>query len=308
MLINDLGKLLRISIIVLLGRLMSFCIKDKSFGEIKKKAEFLNQTWSRLKGKLTSPEVSFTFLYQNEYAPLIGTICDEKVKSEDAGTFPEWLNSKLGGITSEKILKLRKKGVKEVLEGYFENKWPGGMKEEDKEKYLEKTSSYIVEAMKFLKEKSITPITMFEDRPYTAAEVYFMLRLIPGIGPKKAKMITKYFLYASMGILEHYHWFDQIRAKNPKFKVAGVIMPPIDVQAVKVFCRVFGVNLGEWDKAKSNSDLIQDIEAFSLLASPDKPVIIDEIFWNVGRTYCYGKAPNCQECPLNEICDYVRRT
>ncbi|MEM4553792.1 MAG: hypothetical protein QXI86_06140 [Ignisphaera sp.] len=167
---------------------------------------------------------------------------------------------------------------------------------------------YIVEAMNFLKNEGVTPTTMFENREYSAAEVYLRLRRFPGIGPKKAKMITKYFLFTSMGILEHYPWFDQIKARNPEFKVTGVIMPPIDVHVVKVFCRIFGENLRNWNKAKRIPDLIQDIEVFSLLAFPDMPVVVDEIFWNIGREYCDENNPRCSECLLNEICNYAKKT
>ncbi|MEM2390330.1 MAG: hypothetical protein QW215_08835 [Ignisphaera sp.] len=285
------------------------CIKGKSFDEIKKKAEFLEQIWNRLKEELRPPEAEFTFLYRNEYAPLIGTICDERVKTEYAWRFPEWLNSKLGGITLEKIIELGEKGVREYLEEYFKNKWPNRMKKKDREDYLDSISRYIVEAMNFLKKRGVTPITMFENREYKATEVYFMLRQFNGIGPKKAKMITKYFLFTSMDILKNYPWFNQIKAKNPEFKVLGVIMPPIDVHVVKVFCRIFGEDLRKrnWNKAKNDPDLIQDIEAFSQLAFPDIPMIIDEIFWNIGRKYCDEEKPKCQECPLNKICDVYKK-
>lgn len=287
---------------------MSYWIKDKSFDEIKMKAEFLNQTWSRLKKELEPPGAVSKFLYQNEYAPLIGTICDEQVKAEDAWRFPEWLNSKIGGITPEKIIKLGKKGVRKLLEEYFKDKWPRGMTEESKEKYLNRISGHIVNALKLFMKEGVTPITMFENREYSAAEVYLMLRRLPGIGAKKAKMITKYFQLAGMGILKHYSWFDQIKAKNPEFKVTGVITPPVDIHVVKVFCRIFGVNLKDWNRAKRSSDLIQDIEAFSILAFPNAPVVIDEIFWNIGRTYCSEVNPRCSECSLNEICNYAKKT
>lgn len=75
-----------------------------------------------------------------------------------------------------------------------------------------------------------------------------------------------------------------------------------------MFCRIFGVNLRNWNKAKINPDLIQDIEAFSLLTFPDALVVIDEIFWNIGREYCDEDNPRCSECPLNEICDYAKKT
>ncbi|MEM2234676.1 MAG: hypothetical protein QW224_02950 [Desulfurococcaceae archaeon] len=202
---------------------MSYWIKDKSLDEIKRKAKFLNQSWSKLRKELIPPEVTITFLYQNEYAPLIGTICDEQVKAEDAFKFPEWLNSKIGGLTPKKIIKsgkkgLGQKGLRKLLEEYFKDKWPRGMTEENKEKYLNRIPGHIINAMKLLKKEGVTPIIMFENREYGAAEVYLMLRRIPGIDSKKAKMITKYFQLASIDILKHYPWFDQIKAKNRSSK------------------------------------------------------------------------------------------
>ncbi|MEM2197015.1 MAG: hypothetical protein QW290_08040 [Sulfolobales archaeon] len=286
-----------------------YWIKGKSFDEIKRKAEFLNKSWSKLKKELIPPEVTITFLYQNEYAPLIGTICDEQVKADDAWKFPEWLNGKIGGLTPEKIEKLDKskqRKLRELLEEYFKNKWPNWMKEEDKRDYLERIPKHILDTMRLLKKEGVTPATMFENREYTAAEVYLMLRRLPGIGPKKAKMIAKHLQLASEDILGH-PWFTQIKAKNPEFKVTGIITPPIDVQVVKVFCRIFGVKRRNWKVVKNDPDLIQDIEAFSMLAFPDMPATIDEIFWNIGREYCKEEDPRCSECPLNNICDYAKK-
>jgi adenine-specific DNA glycosylase len=42
--------------------------------------------------------------------------------------------------------------------------------------------------------------------------------------------------------------------------------------------------------------------AFSKLAFPDLPVKLDGIFWNVGHEWCHETNPNCQGCPLKEIC------
>ncbi|MEM0244548.1 MAG: hypothetical protein QXM42_04900 [Zestosphaera sp.] len=99
-----------------------------------------------------------------------------------------------------------RRGVREYLEEYFGGKWPSGMGGEDREEYLNRIPGRIVEAMNFLKKRGVTPITMFENRVYRVADVYFMLRQFHGIGPKKAKMTMKYFHFTSMGILEHYPW------------------------------------------------------------------------------------------------------
>jgi len=228
------------------------------------------------------------------------------VKADDAWRFPEWLNDKIGGLTPEKIEKLGKRGLRELLEEYFKNKWPSWMEEEDKRDYLERIPKHIVDTLKLLKKEGVTPVTMFENREYTAAEVYLMLRRFPGIGPKKAKMIAKHLQLASEGILGH-PWFTLIKAKNPEFRVTGVLTPPIDVQVVKVFCRIFGVERMNWNAAKNDPDLIQDIELFSIFAIPNMPAIIENVYWNIGRVYCDEENPRCTDCPLNKICDYAEK-
>ncbi|MEM2007228.1 MAG: hypothetical protein QW154_06290 [Sulfolobales archaeon] len=71
---------------------------------------------------------------------------------------------------------------------------------------------------------------------------------------------------------------------------------------------IFGVNLRDWDKAKEDPELIQNIEVFSILAFPGMLVTIDEIFWNIGKTYGSKNNPRCSECPMSEICDHAKKT
>lgn len=284
-----------------------YVVKNTSLEDIKKKAEFLNQNWSAIRKRFTLPEIRYPFLYRNDYAPLIGTICDEKVSSEDAWAFPEWLDSKISGLAPDEIIKLGKNGLRKLLEEYFSDKWPKNMSDKDKENYSTNTAKHIVEAVRFFVKNDVTPITIFEDRVYAAPEVYFLLRRISGFGPKKAKMIVRDFLYVSAGLIEHHPWFDQIKARRPKFDVAGAITPPIDVQFTKVFCRIFGTNCRSWKDPAESPYLIQDMEVFSMLAFPDQPAKVDELFWNIGRSYCDDKAPNCLACPLRKICNYVRK-
>ncbi|MEM5854099.1 MAG: hypothetical protein QW228_07075 [Candidatus Aenigmatarchaeota archaeon] len=69
-----------------------------------------------------------------------------------------------------------------------------------------------------------------------------MLRRIPGVGPKKANMITRDFTYRSLGLSQSNPWFDQIKARFPNFRVVDekLLDMPIDVHVVKVFNRITG--------------------------------------------------------------------
>jgi len=245
-------------------------------------------------------------LAQNEFAPLICIICDEQVNSDDASNFPEWLYGKVGKFDLPTLLEIN---YEKMLEEYFKDKWPEGMKEDERQGYIKKISKAIREALKFFQKEGKSPVTLFENRPYTALEVYFTLRRIAGFGPKKASMTTRDFIYRSLGLSERHAWFDQVKAKSPEFyvKEGNLIDMPIDVHVVKVFNRVFGrmfPGKGGWRGELPNH--IQDILAFSKLAFPDLPVKLDYIFWSVGRDYCHERNPECEGCPIAEICETAK--
>jgi len=273
-------------------------IKRFSFSQIKEKASRMRP----LLEKFPLSELDNAFLASNEYAPLIGTICDEQINSDDAWDYPEWLHSKVGTLDPESLLKLE---LKQLLREYLEDKWPARMNDKDKDDYLEKTSKAIKDAMDLFLKASKSPISMFEDRTYSALEVFFMLRRIPGFGHKKANMITRDFIYRSLGLSKSHSWFDQVKRNSPHFNVVDekFLDMPIDVHVVKVFNRIFGRKFAPrgWQAELPNH--IADILAFSKLAFPDFPAKLDQIFWNVGREYCYEGNPKCLECPLNELCE-----
>ena len=275
-------------------------IKKYSFSEIHRKAERLRELWRKFPATALPKD---DVLYEYDFAPLIGTICDEQINSSDAWSFPRWLYDRLRTFDLTSLLSVN---YGKMLREYLKTRWPKGMKKDQRNRYLLKTSRTIKGALTFFKEEGKTPITLFENRSYKALEVYFTLRRVSGIGPKKASMITRDFIYRSLGILREHPWYDQIKTKMPAFKVieGNLLDMPIDVHVVKVFNRIFGrfrpSNKGWYGEL---SDHIQDILAFSKLTFQDLPVKLDQILWHVGRTYCNEWKPNCEKCPISEICD-----
>jgi endonuclease III len=276
-------------------------VKKYNLEEIERKAEQLRRKWEPIYKKFQWRPPHEDFLAGHEFAPLIATICDETIDADVAWSFPWWLYNKVRSFELPKLLSI---DYKEELKEYLREKWSGGREELDK--YLEKIPKKIVDALKFFEEEGKTPVTIFEDRPYMAVEVYFILRRIPGIGPKKANMITRDFAYSPLGITKSHPWFYQVKKRFPRFEVinANYLEIPIDVHVVKVFKRIFGYTYpmkGDWRKEITPEE-VQDIIAFSKLVFPDLPAKLDDIFWNVGRRYCHSK-PKCLDCPIEEICD-----
>ena len=285
-------------------------LKLIELSKIVEKAKIIAHIWSKWREHIEP--VYDPVLLRFDFAPLIATICDEEVRAEVAWRFPSWLYNRLGNLDLETLLRI--KDYRSVLEEYLSGIWPSNNKDEiRRQMYIERVSKNIANALKFFNDKSMTPVTMFEDREYKVAEVYFMLRAVPGIGPKKAFMITRDFAYRIIGYTKYHPWFDQVKAKRPKFSVTDLhfLDPPVDSQAVKVFNRLFGRkyprNGYDW-KSEITPETVQDIHMFARLAFPEMPAEIDDLFWNVGREYCDNINPNCVKCPLREACDVAKRS
>jgi endonuclease III len=273
--------------------------------DFKRKAVELSRRWHDIWKRISErPSLNPSqqrFLKQYEFAPLIATICDELIPAGVAWGFPEWLYNRLGSFELQDLIRV---DYRRELEQYLEERLRN-LDEDTRREYLESVPRKIKDALRYFKKQGKTPVTMFENRKYPAPEVYFMLRVIPGIGPKKASMITRDFVYRSLGLVESNAWFDQIKGRNPEFDVTHhhLITMPIDVHVAKVFSRLFGLKRANWRKLQGNPLLVQDVIVFSKLAFPDLPVKLDDILWNVGREWCHEDNPLCQECLLRDICD-----
>ena len=260
--------------------------------------------WKRISERPSLNPSQQRFLKQYEFAPLIATICDEWIRAEVAWGFPEWLYNRLGSFELQDLIRVDyRRELEQYLKEHHERL--KNLDENTIRKYLKSVPKKIESALGYFEKQGKTPVTMFENRRYPAPEVYFMLRVIPGIGPKKASMITRDFVYRSLGLVESNAWFDQIKERNPEFDVTHhhLASIPIDVHVVMVFSRLFGLKSVSWRCLQNSSVFVQDVIAFSKLAFPDLPAKLDDILWNVGRDWCDSDNPRCQECLLRDICD-----
>ena len=277
-------------------------IKRFDFQKIREKANKLRKLAEATRMFLPEDQI----VTNSDFGPLIGTICDEDIRAEYAWMFPLWLKSKLGSL---EISVLTNVNFEQLLNEYLSDKWPKNWNSRKKENYLKEISKRLSKAMRFFNEIGRTPVTIFDNRSYEALEVYFTLRRIPGIGAKKANMITRDFIYSSKG-LHTCEWFARIKKIYPNFRVEreNLLDMPIDHHVIKVFLRIFGIKYPP--KGKKWKELLpiyfQDIIAFSKLVFPEFPARLDELFWTIGREYCDEFDPNCSDCLIKEICEIGR--
>jgi len=237
------------------------------------------------------------FLEENPLAPIIATVCNEQIPAEYAWEFPYWLKEQLNEkkFSAETIYQLREKRIKELLKHYLEDKWPLYMGKEDRRKYLEKISYCIIKTCEIIKDRyNNNPDNMFKRGEYIAPEIYFILRVLSGIGHKKASMIIKDFVKGEGA------WYRGLKNRlsnqgiNLKIEGKNLCDIPIDVQIVKVYGRM----MGEFKKTPSRkkfSEYWSDIQNFAKLVFPEFPGKIDDILWDVGRYYCKESSPKCEE-------------
>ncbi len=284
-------------------------MRGLKFEEIRDRAEKFRDIIESFEDEISSGERE-KFLAENPLAPLIATICDERIKAEHACDFPLWLYTQLGKgyLSADLILEIGKDRIRNLLQTFMEGKWPSEMTEKDRESYLKKISSSIFDACKKIYHQyDNNPDNLFKKGKYKSPEIYFILRELPGIGPKKASMVARDFAKGSSP------WFKglskRLKEKGIEFKVTGVFLTsvPIDVHVVKVFTRImYGFRYPP--RRSKFLDHYPDIQHFAKLAYPEFPGRVDDILWSVGRKYCDARQPNCEGCPLRDLpCEYAKR-
>jgi endonuclease III len=243
------------------------------------------------------------FLNKDPLAPIIGTICDEKINADVAWDIPsslhDWLKQQGLNFKASVICSIGKERLREWFTEYMKDKWPRMMKKEEREEWLKSIPAYIISSCeKIWKEYNDDPDSIFiiNNGLLPIPLVYFMLRQFPGIGPKKASMIAREF-----GI--NREWFRSVKARLQKRGINLVITDihftemPIDVHVRRVFQRLGFSRYSE----------PQDFQNLARIIYPKNPGCVDVFIWDLGRKICKENQPNCKECPLKTICEWNKK-
>jgi len=181
-------------------------IMDYDFNEIVSKAEVLRRVIDEIERKLSEeafsdlPKEVYEVLANYEFAPLIATICDWGIYARDAWSIPWYFFKEIGSLDAKVIVS---QDISAILKNYFDSGQGHTlqyMNKEERRKWISKTSADIKGALEFFIREGTNPIKIFvrpENPEFRAMEVYFTLRRIKGIGPKKANMIVRDFIYRS---------------------------------------------------------------------------------------------------------------
>lgn len=121
---------------------------------------------------------------------------------------------------------------------------------------------------------------IWRDKPSSASVIYKFLQFY-GCGVKIATMATNILVREYHQELSDYYSID--------------ISP--DVHIKKILYRLGLIS----DKEDINLVIYKARELY-----PEFPGIIDAACWEIGRTYCHEKKPQCLVCPLKNCCTYFK--
>jgi|GEM_PF-733160 len=245
---------------------------------------------------------AIAFLNRDPLAPIIATICDERISAKVAWELPlflcEWLKQQRLDFKPSTICSLEKERLKNWFASHMQDKWPKRMSEEDREDWLEKISDSLIKTCERIwKEYNDDPDSIFivNNGKLTVPLVYLILRQFPGIGAKKASMIARDFG-------RNCDWFESVKARLQKRGINLTITQvhfseiPIDVHVRRVFRR-----LGFSGYFRGIGS--QDFQNLARIIHPKNPGLVDDFIWDLGREICKSP-PKCEECPLSSVCEY----
>jgi endonuclease-3 len=253
----------------------------------------------------TGNETIDRFINEDPLAPIIGTICDERIKAETAWSIPyylrEFLKQKGLEFKPSSICKLGREELRKWLASYMQDKWPKRLKK--REEWLDKISESIVDTCeKIWKEYDDDADNIFtvNNGNLSVPLVYYILRQFPGIGPKKATMIAREFGREG-------EWFKSVKSRLQKrginLTISNIYFSeiPIDVHVRRVFRRLGFIRYTQ----------LQDFQNLARIIYPENPGPVDLLIWKIGRERCVNP-PICEKdhdvCPLSSICDYYNQT
>lgn len=202
------------------------------------------------------------------HAYVLACCMDRQVQAEIAWMIPAKMREILGSFSIEKLNSIS-------LDGYLEM-----FNEQKLHRYNDTMAKVFYNAVQtIVTEYNQDASNIWARNPSSAAVVYRFLQF-DGVGPKIATMATNILVrdfkvpmsdYYSIDISTDVHIFRV-------FRRSGLVSPDADADSIVYKAR----------------------ELY-----PEFPGIIDFSCWEIGRTWCRPKKPNCQECVIGSVCQKV---
>lgn len=211
------------------------------------------------------PEADILLNNLKEYphAFVLACIMNRQIKAERAFSIPYKISIEIGTFKIEELLKINFRKYKKI---FFEK---------NLHRFNDKMAKYFYEGLKLINKKyDNVASNIWNGNPKSATVVSRFLQF-PGIGIKISTMATN------------------ILSRDFKISFQDYLCIDIspDVHVKRSFTR-----LGLIDKNASNDELIYCARELN----PEYPGIFDLSAWEIGRTYCHPRNPECNNCYLEK--------
>jgi endonuclease III len=289
-----------------------YCSRYDYVGEILEKVKIIRKHVEERLSRKTQGTISQDieeFISSDPLAYIIGAICDQQIKAEAAWSIPKVLHDELKKrgleFKASIIYEFGEDEVRKLLKDCMKNirmkgKW-GRLRGRAREKWLQDISLYIVKTCELIAKKyndDPDKLLLVNNGKLNPPLLYFIFRQLPGIGPKKASMLSRDFTWDKDSYLEGAR--ERLRRQGVNLVVEQKYFTeiPVDVHIKRVVERIFGQEYTE----------NQDIQNLGRLIYPENPGLVDSYLWDFARKICINdnRKPKCDECPFTSICRYYK--
>jgi uncharacterized HhH-GPD family protein len=219
---------------------------------------------SRSNPVFTDNDAANEFLISDDWAFLAGVIGDYQMPAERAWAVPYHLSRRIGGWGVELVAD----GSDRVLEAFL---GPPPL-----HRFPTQSARWLVAgAQRVIDDFGGEAGAVWNDRP-TARQLQARLAEFIGISQKKAAMAVE-ILNGQLGVD-----IGELSGSDIAY----------DVHVRRVMLRT---GLAERDE-------VNHMVGAARLANPERPGALDLPMWEIGRTWCHARRPECTRCVIGDVC------
>lgn len=200
------------------------------------------------------------------HAIVLGCLLTRKTRAEKSMETPYMISQEIGGFEFSHLLKLSQKEIADIFDKHRFSHY-----------YKVDAETFYLAIQKIHKDYNDDASNLWNDCP-SSATIVKRIREFKGAGQKIGSMIPNILVREFKIKLKDYHYIDISYDTHIEtvFKRLGIV--PTDAG-------------------------MDDVVYRARELYPDYPGVFDLPCWEIGKSYCFEKNPNCEECEMREVCE-----
>ena len=216
--------------------------------------------------KVPQADALLNDLDAHPHAFVLACVMDRQIKAEKAWLIPYRISEKLGGFSMQRLALLSRTDVNHLMS-----------KPEPLHRFVDRMSDCLYSALQRIQYKYAGDAARLWKGKPSSAEVVFRFLEFDGVGPKISSMAAN------------------ILARD--FKIPFADYYAVDISADVHVRRVFA-RLGLCAADATVEQVIYKAKALC----PEFPGMMDLPCWEIGRSWCKSRAPECGGCYMKNLC------